>query len=315
MDPRQTILAEISLETSKIFYSRKPIVLLCGGFVPEKHHPDDVDPPITSLRDAITRRAMTLQNPPYIFRPEEIKSWQDDGVFKNLMEFESDLASICSLVAIVVESEGAIAELGAFSQLPDLRKKLIVIVAEEWSQKKSFINLGILRYIREEHDTGVKVYPWEIKYPLGITADLVADVIEDIQIELDGLKKSHTFSVTNDVHLMVLTYELIKIFVALKESELLDMLKTFGLDAPRDALRRRLFLLEQFGLVERISYSDSTFFASRDDTFHRLRLAAKSGGAIDFLRTRIECLDFYKKTNSERNRSKAIHKAKLGGHQ
>lgn len=313
MDPRQKILSEIDLETSRIFYSRKPIVLLCGGFVPEKHHPDELDPPIRSLRDAITRHVVTLAAPPHIFRPEEIKSWQEDGVFKNLMEFESDLASICSLVAIVVESEGAIAELGAFSQLPDLRKKLIVIVAEEWSQKKSFINLGILRYIKEEHGTGVRVYPWEVKHPLGITADLVTDVVDDIKEELGGLKKSRTFNIANDVHLMVLIYELIKIFVALKEIELLDALKNLGRLVHRDGLRRRLFLLEQFGLIERIGYSDSNFFASRDDTFHRLRLASKSGSAVDFLRARIECLEFYKENNSERNRNKAIHKARLGG--
>ncbi|QHD08047.1 retron St85 family effector protein [Pseudomonas sp. R76] len=314
MDPRQKILAEIKLETSKIFYSRKPIVLLCGGFVPEKLHPDALDPPVKSLRDAITRRVINLVNPPYIFRPEEIKSWQDDGVFRNLMDFESDLASICSLVAIVVESEGSIAELGAFSQLPDLRKKLIVIVAEDLSQDKSFINLGILRYIKEEHETSVKVYPWQIKYPLEILPDLVNDVIEDIQIELEGLKKTQAFNIQNDVHLMTLIYELIKIFVALKESELLESLKNFGREVHRDALRRRLFLLEQFGLIEKISYSDSIFFASRDDTFHRLRLATRTDGAVDFLRSRIECLEHYKESSSERNRNRAIHKAKLGGH-
>ena len=314
MDPRQKILADISLETSKIFYSRKPIVLLCGGFVPEKIHPDDEDPPVRSLRDAITRRVLSLAHPPYIFRPEEIKSWQDDGVFRNLMDFESDLASICSLVAIVVESEGSIAELGAFSQLADLRKKLVVVVAEELSQAKSFINLGILRYIKEEHETSVKIYPWKIKYPTEISPEIVNDVVEDIQIELDGLKKSQNFNLKNDVHLMTLIYELIKIFVALKESELLDALKNFGREVHRDALRRRLFLLEQFGLVEKIGYSDSVFFASRDDTFHRLRLDTKNDGALDFLRSRIECLEFYKESKSERNRNKAIHKAKLGGH-
>lgn len=313
MDPRQKILADIDLEASKIFFSRKPIVLLCGGFVPEKLHADAPDLPIRSLRDAVTRRVITLPNPPYIFRPEEIKSWQDDGIFRNLMDFESDLASICSLVAIVVESEGSIAELGAFSQLPDLRKKLIVIVAEELSQDKSFINLGILRYIKEEHETSVKVYPWGIKYPLEITPDVVNDVVEDIQIELDGLRKTQTFNLNNDVHLMALIYELIKVFVALKEGELLEALKNFGREVHRDALRRRLFLLEQFGLVEKIGYSDSTFFASRDDSFHRLRLATKTDGAVDFLRSRVECLEYYKETNSERNRNKAIHKAKLGG--
>ena len=211
MDPRQRILAEIDLENSKIFFSKKPIVLLCGGHVPEKAHADAPDPAVKSLRDAVTRRVVYMMSPPYIFRPEEIKSWQEDGIFKNLMDFESDLASICSLVAIVVESEGSIAELGAFSQLPDLRKKLIVFVSEEFAEKSSFINFGILRYIREDHETGVRVYPWKVTCPLEISVDVVDDVIEDIQSELDDLKKSQSFSKKNDVHLIALVYELINI--------------------------------------------------------------------------------------------------------
>lgn len=313
MDPRQKILAEIDLENSRIFFSKKPIVLLCGGHVPEKAYADAPDPAIKSLRDAVTRRVAVLMSPPYIFRPEEIKSWQDDGVFKNLMDFEADLASICSLVAIVVESEGSIAELGAFSQLPDLRKKLIVFVSEEFADKSSFINFGILRYIKEEHETGVRVYPWKVNYPLEIPPHVVNDVVEDIQSELDALKKTQSFSLKKDVHLIVLLYELIKMFIALKESELLESLKGFGHEIHRDALRRKLFLLEQFGLVERIGYSDSSFYSSRDESFHRLRLATKNDGAVDFLRSRIECLEYYKENKSERNRIRAIHQARLGG--
>ncbi|VVP74285.1 hypothetical protein PS914_01581 [Pseudomonas fluorescens] len=315
MDPRQKILADIDLDSSKIFFSKKPIVLFCGGHVPEKEHADAPDLPIRSLRDAVTRRVLTLVSPPYIFRPEEIKSWQNDGIFKNLMEFESDLASICSLVAIVIESEGSIAELGAFSQLPDLRKKLIVFVAEELADQKSFINLGILRYIREEHETGVKVYPWRISYPTEIPVDVITDVIDDLSSELESLKKTQAFNLKNDVHFVVLIYEMLKIFIALKESELIEMLTGLGKEVHRDVLRRKLFLLEQFDLVEKITYSDSTFYASRDESFHRLRLATKADGAVDFLRSRIECFEYYKATNSERNRSRAILRAKLGERQ
>ncbi|WP_201026267.1 retron St85 family effector protein, partial [Pseudomonas aeruginosa] len=139
MDPRPRILADVDLTESKIHFSKNPIVLLCGGHVPEKEHADAVDPSIRSLRDALKRKALALLKAPHIFRPEEITSWHEDGVFRNLMDFEADLASICSLVAIAVESEGSIAELGAFSQLPDFQKKLIVFVPEEYAGAKSFI--------------------------------------------------------------------------------------------------------------------------------------------------------------------------------
>ncbi|MDD1139240.1 retron St85 family effector protein [Pseudomonas sp. TNT2022 ID233] len=308
MDPRQRILADIDIDESKVLFSGSPIVLLCGGYVPEKPHPEAPDPEIASFRDAVTR-----QHPPYeIFRPEEIKSWQNDGVFKNLMDFESDLASICSLVVIILESAGAIAELGAFSQLQDLSRKLIVIVSDEFADAQSFINLGILRFIARDHDKGVKRYPWVVSRPKDIEPHVVSDAIDDIKVELAGLNKIQSFNVNSEVHLTVLIYELITIFVALKESELIEAIEKFGRVVRRDVIRRKIFLLEKFRLVEPIKYSDSTFFASKNDSFHKIRLALKGDGAIDPLRVRAECMAYYNETKSERNRIRAIQKAKLG---
>lgn len=313
MDPRQRILADVDLEQSKVHFSKNPIVLLCGGFVPEKEHADAEDPPIRSLRDAVKRKALQMAASPHIFRPEEIKSWHEDGVFRNLMDFEADLGSVCSLVVIAVESEGAIAELGAFSQLPDFNKKLIVFVPEEYAGASSFINLGILRHIKEKHGTGVKVYPWSPRFPGDISEDIVVDVIEDIASEILALQKTQSFNVNNNIHLIVLIYELLKLFVALKEKELIDSIKALGREVHRDDLRRKLFLLQEFRLVRKIEYSDSTFYACDDDTFHSLRLVLKSGIAVDPLRLRVECVDYYKVTGAERNRNRAIDRAKLGG--
>ncbi len=312
MDPRPRILADVDLTESKIHFSKNPIVLLCGGHVPEKEHADAVDPPIRSLRDALKRKALALLKAPHIFRPEEITSWHEDGVFRNLMGFEADLASICSLVAIAVESEGSIAELGAFSQLPDFQKKLIVFVPEEYAGAKSFINLGILRHIKEKHGTGVKIYPWSPRRPLEIPDDVVTDVMEDITVELDGLKKSQNLSLDNNIHVVVLIYELIKLFVALKESEVIESIKGLGKEMHRDDVRRKIFLLQEFKLIRKVEYSDSTFYACDDESFHTLRFALKSGGAVDVLRIRFECIDYYKATPSERNRNRAIDRARLG---
>lgn len=308
MDPRQKILADIDITESKVLFSKTRIVLLCGGHVPEKEHAEAADPEIASLRHAITR-----EYPPYeIFRPEEITSWQSDGVFKNLMDFESDLASICSLVVIILESAGAIAELGAFSQLPDLNKKLIVVVADKFADQQSFINLGILRFIHRDHERGVKRYPWDVEKPSEISTQIVRDVIDDVHKEVIALKNTQAFSISSDVHLVILICELVKIFVALKESELVEAIANFGRVIPRDVMRRKLFLLEHFRIIKVIKYSDSTFFASNDDSFHKVKFALKVDGVFDGFRVRAECMTYYKATESERNRLRAIQQAKLG---
>ncbi|MBF6036189.1 hypothetical protein H8F23_23315 [Pseudomonas sp. P155] len=312
MDPRH-ILADVDLDESKIYFSKNPIVLLCGGYVPEKEHADAEDPPVHSLRDALKRKALSMMKAPHIFRPEEIKSWHEDGVYRNLMDFEADLASICSLIAIAVESDGSIAELGAFSQLPDFQKKLIVFVPEEYADDKSFINLGILRHIDERHGSGVKVYPWNPKYPLEIPEHVVTGVMDDIAEELNALKKTQSLSLGNNIHIVVLIYELIRIFVALKESEIVEAIKGLGKDIHRDDVRRKIFLLQEFEFIKKIGgYGDSKFYACGKESFHTLRFALKAGGMVDTLRLKVECVNYYKAATSERNRNRAIEQAKLG---
>ncbi len=168
-DPRDKLLTDLDVKSCKVKFSSTPIVLLCGGVVPEKLYPEAPNPKLQSLRHAITLKSTSYE----IFRPEEITSWQSDSVFKNLMDFEKDLASICTLVVIVLETAGAIAELGAFSQLKDLSKKLIVIKSSKFDKDDSFINLGILRYIASDHKTSVKSYPWDIDAPLSIEDDIL----------------------------------------------------------------------------------------------------------------------------------------------
>ena len=115
-DPRLVFLNRINLGNSRVVFMDDHIVLLCGGKVALKDRPEDPDPPTSSLRHAIIRSDTAYET----YRPEEITDWHADGLFRNLMDFEQELAGICSLVVVILESAGAIAELSAFSQLPEL---------------------------------------------------------------------------------------------------------------------------------------------------------------------------------------------------
>lgn len=306
-DPRNTLFDLIDLNSCRIEFSDSPIVLLCGGKVIQKPHPDAPDPEITSFR-----HAFSLQDTSYeVFRPEEITTWQSDSVFKNLMDFESDLASICSLVVIILESAGAIAELGAFSQLSDLSKKLIVIKSNQFNED-SFINLGILRHIAKHHASSVKSYPWDINNPKGISHGIINDTISDIEEELNQLPKSKVLKPNMHSHIAVLICEIISLFVAVKESEILHYLDLFGTQIDKDNLKGKLFLLEKFRLVKKQQYSDSIFYIRSREPYHKLRLSAKKGKVIDALRIPIECIEFYKESTKDRHRSRAIKELSLG---
>lgn len=308
MDLRKIIIDDLDPTNSRVEFSTKPIVLLCGGFVPPpKNNPDDPDPVPISIRHRIVNSFLDYE----IFRPEEIDNWHADGIFSNLLDYESDLAGICSLVVIVLESAGAIAELGAFSQLDDLKKKLVVFVSDK-AEEISFINLGILRYISRSHASGVRRHPWDYKSPATAKDQVIIDIIDDIKEEIENLHKTEAVKVQSDAHVMAIIFELTRLCIALKEIEILEAVKALGRELRKEDIRRKLFLLQRFGFINKISYSDSDFYTAADLEFHRVKFSLKSGKNYDQVGSRLDLLRYYKETKAERNRARAIEKAKMG---
>ncbi|MCC7595912.1 hypothetical protein IGS61_00350 [Janthinobacterium sp. FW305-129] len=309
-DPRQIFLSKINVDSLRVDFNETHVVLLCGGIVKYKEREGDDEPPILSLRHAITHA-----NPDYeTYRPEDITDWHSYGIFQNLMSFEEDLAGICSLVAIILESPGSIAELGAFSQLPELSKKIIAIKSRDFETTKdikSFINLGILKFLKDNSENCVRNYPWALSNPATITEQVVNDVIDDIQADLDNIPKHPVFKKSLNSHIAVLICELINLFTAIKETEISEYLEFFGINLGRDAIRRKLFLLEKFRLIKKETYSDSTFFLIGKFKYHGLRISLKDS-VHDALRTQVECLEFYKSDKKQRNRARAIQQAASG---
>lgn len=304
-DPRLAFLERINIQETRIEFDGSHVVLLCGGRVPVKEHAEADEPPIASLRHALTHQTQSIE----FFLPEEIDDWLHDGLFKDLMSFELELAAICSVVVIVLESAGAIAELGAFSQLKELSEKLIAIKSRDFdatNTNKSFINLGLLRFLDEAKGSSVRSYPWDVRRPENVDAEVVADVLTDIAEDVDQLPKSALLNPQLAAHIAVIIYQLIFTFAALGEKEIQEYLLIFGVATTRNDIRRKLFLLERFQILKREKYSDAEFFVLGRYGFHKLRLASKDGKKIDAFRTNAECLEYYKLDSKQRNRHRAI---------
>ena len=313
-DPRPLFLNKINLPSLRVVFSPERNVLLCGGRVEIKERADDEDPKIYSLRAAIYKAYPNYD----IFRPEEIQHWQRDGIYKNLVDFEKDLAGVFSLVVVILESPGSLAELGAFSQLPDLAQKLIVIKSKQFetpADKNSFINLGILRYISEKNPSIVKVYPWELKLhqPPDIPEETVNDVISDIQLSLDSLTKNPLFNHSDNSHVMILIRQLVTWFTALKESEIYKYLEIFKVVIDKSELRSKLFLLEELDILSKDKYSDSTFYFSGENKFHSIGVSLKDGETFDSLRLKMDCNSYYNESAGESHRMRLMSRVVAGG--
>lgn len=135
---RERIISSLSSEHYR-FRRLSPVVFICGGL---NSSPRD------KLRDYFRRRLPDLQ----VFYAERV--WEliaaDPGL--GALKMESDLAALSDLIIIVVESPGTFAELGAFSHVPDLRRKLLPILDRGYRGANSFINTGPIRWIDQESD-------------------------------------------------------------------------------------------------------------------------------------------------------------------
>jgi len=86
-----------------------------------------------------------------VYYPEELfEEFILSGTQFDLLSLENLLAKNVHTVAIILESPGAIAELGAFANHKDLRDRLVVIIDKKYRKKKSFIMLGPVRYLRNK---------------------------------------------------------------------------------------------------------------------------------------------------------------------
>jgi hypothetical protein len=75
----------------------------------------------------------------------------------DLLTLENLLANDVTSVAILLDSPGTLTELGAFSNFEKLNDKLIVVIDNKHRKKKSFINMGPVRYL-ERHTQSRLIY-------------------------------------------------------------------------------------------------------------------------------------------------------------
>jgi len=107
----------------------------------------------------------------------------------NLLKLEHELAQNVDLVIIPLESLGTIAELGAFASFDTIRGKIIVINDKDHKSKTSFVNIGPIKLIREEHADNVMYYDKNNK------SELVDKVVKRIKY----LKKREPKSEVNNL--------------------------------------------------------------------------------------------------------------------
>ena len=133
----------------------------------------------------------------------------------NLLELENELAHNVDLLIIPLESIGTIAELGAFASFGTIRSKIIVINDTGHKLKQSFVNLGPLKLIRQEHPDNVMYYDNDNKH------ELVEKVVTRIKYLKNRQPKSEVNNLFNLTRFILF---LIGIYQPVSKEDIRDMI-------------------------------------------------------------------------------------------
>ncbi|UWX69149.1 retron St85 family effector protein [Burkholderia gladioli] len=218
----KSLPSKIDLEKSRV----KPyegFIFLCGG-------PTDARSALpTSLRDALYRELVKRDSDEARIRvAEHYKDWAHDSIYNDLVLFEQHIAELSSIIVLILESPGAIAELGLFSTIDVFREKLLVFVDSQYYKTSSFIKLGPVDFLEKNHGNIAEVHRWlnnRLQVDGELAEDLQAEIAEAVRSRLSKKKITEKpFNRNQWLHFALLVCDLLDLYSALTVRELRSFL-------------------------------------------------------------------------------------------
>jgi hypothetical protein len=195
-------------------------VFLCGGIISSTTQPN-------TLRDYLYRtRHLSAHLNAKVVLAEEARDLYRSTKYRDLISFEEDIARIASLVLVIPESPGSLAELGAFATNEVIRQTLCVIMQERFANDESFIRLGpVENIIQNQGRDFVGFYPWRVNdtsYRISVRSisPHYRAVVDFINNHLNRVPASTLFHRTKELILFFIIYWIINILVAVSSSVL-----------------------------------------------------------------------------------------------
>lgn len=260
------------------------IIFLCGG-----QRSDISDPTPLSLRDAFLK---ILDNP--FLRQRDLIQAEDitDNIYffdkyDDILEFETDIAQIVELIILFCESEGSLAELGAFAMIEEIASRLFVVVRGKHWNKTSFIKLGPLRRIEKKYG---RHYIFLVEdNQVGLRGDFAAHVdkealktllTEPISVRLKEPREPTTFDASRSGHVIKLVVGLVQEYGALQVEEIILLLQKLDVIKDATAVRRYLLCAQAVGWLKEVSRGTSDYFVAVATKVDAATIYAKASAEI-----------------------------------
>lgn len=197
------------------FLKKQLSVFLCGG-AGEKD---------AALRDDVRGALERIRSRQWyhrVYYPEEMfievsLGHQRNQLNKDMLSLENFLAQSAHAVAILLNSPGTFAELGAFSNNQDYRNKLIVIIDTKYRHKRSFINSGPVAHLQKHTKSAVlfiDLYSKRVQDIAEAIADETRRIAKETSVPLDFVN----LTLAHDLYL-----RLVSQFDPIRKTDLLEI--------------------------------------------------------------------------------------------
>lgn len=258
---RGKFFLNIDLALSKI----KPyegFIFLCGG-------PTDIRSHLPlSVRDAIYRElSKDTEIDSRIRVAEHYKDWSSDSIYQDLVLFEQHLAELSSVIVLILESPGSIAELGLFSVVSEFQEKLLVFVDTSHYTSNSFIRLGPISHLEKISNNSAHCYRWlsneeHPKFDPAAAVALQPDLKDAVLERITRPAKEHLFKFDKWLDFALLLCDVLNINSALTLREIKDILASLNCLKSEKELRQALFILEKVELITMEPSGEQRFYLS-----------------------------------------------------
>ncbi len=284
-------------------YAPSPAIFLCGGPV----NASASTPP--SLRDAFLRLQTKAPFSEYkILLAEDLNAFFPRGSYQDILSFESDIAQLSELIILFSESFGSAAEMGAFSMVPEIALRLLIVIDDKHYSIQSFITLGPIRYLENEYK-GSSVCVINL-------ADLSIRSISDLSTlntnsfsgilgnAIEARRKLKiertTFDSSRNGHLIKLIVGLIQHYGSLTEEEIEVLLYCFEISIKNFRIPDFLLCAEFLGWIIKDKRGINTFYSARaakEAVQYKHKL---SGPVVDRVRWRADVVEYWRQDDPER---------------
>jgi hypothetical protein len=288
-------------------YSATEVVFLCGGPFSLLSEPIPL-----SLRDAFLKISdYAPLRDRVLLQAEEITSaFSFFEHYDNILDFETDLAQVVELIILFCESEGSLAELGAFAMIDEIAQRLFVIVRHDHWRENSFVKLGPLRrihnkygrasiYVIEENDIGMRGNDAS-RVDKAVLANLLS---VPLARRLQRARDPSTFDPSRSGHVIKLIVGLVQEYGALDIDEIISLLVLLNAARTDQQVRGYLLCGESVGWLKKVSRGSSDYFVAVRTRFEAAAIPLKATAEIkNKTRRRFLIREHWKRTDPERHK-------------